>query len=1245
MSSSDHGVASSDHAVTASVDPAGATARPAPPAQSAPAPPAPGLLAPGLRLAGLAPNEPATIVATDAATYPGAPEVVYRTDSGATNTVMVPDDPAHPTRRGLRPLNTDADGAATSRLPFDADAAEFLLASEALRIKYAALYDPMSAVSSSTVQPLPHQIRAVYEEMLPRIPLRFLLADDPGSGKTIMAGLYIKELILRDACRSAIIVVPGGLADQWQVELSEKFDLSFEIFDPATMGFAPATQHEAIPEPPNPDLAPHPYLIARMDQLARSPELLDQLRLAHWDVAVVDEAHRMSAHFVSRDKTRKTRRFRLGRILSHTAENFLLMTATPHAGKPEDYDLFLTLLDNDRFEGVHRGGAHRSDTKGLMRRLVKEDLLTFQGTPLFPQRFAHTVSYELSLAEHALYEDVTSYVRDQMGRADWIAAHGNKRRGNTVGFALTVLQRRLASSPEAILRSLERRRDRLSSRIDEGDAHPWSNGSAGEAGLTPAWAMDEGGPAFSIDDFDDMDEETAEEDREAFDQQIDQVVDAATAAETVEELKREVAELDLLVREATDVRHAADTSDADRKWAQLRELLTTNVLGGGVDGARHKMIVFTEHRDTLDYLSTRIGRLLGQAEAVEVIHGGMPRAQRLAAQERFTRQDNVQVLVATDAAGEGLNLQSAHLMVNYDLPWNPNRIEQRFGRIHRIGQTEECQLWNLVATDTREGEVWLKLLTKIDIQKKAYDGNLFNVLGGKTAFAGQSLTDLMVQAIRQNNTPESRAYLDTVIDRGYADGVQEVAEERALTDLHFHQSDLEEVRDRMEEARKRRLQPGYVQGFFLTAFQKLGGVVRDQEPGRFRVPLVPQLVRDEARRHNRGVAIPDRYERICFDPTLEKVRGLPDAALIAAGHPLLQAVTELTIARSAPLLRRGTILVDRTARQREHPVLMFTVEQRIQTHDVPPKDVSHHFDYVSVAPDGTISVEEPSILLNFEPLRPEEAVGASAMRGEHWIQQDHSKAVQGWAYTNGLLPREREITGRMSVDVERTRTQVTERLRAEMTYWDQEGWKREEDLKAGKTVKQSPRAAYDKEEELERRLAARVDQLDHALDFEERPPSIRSVALVIPEHLLMGPAEAAHYARDTVPSEVQAVRDVLAAERALGRHPVEMAHNNPGFDIVSTEDLPGGGQQVWYLEVKGRKPGSADVHVSANEVEFAQTHMASHILALVSVDLDNPGNDRMRYVREAFQGVQMAGLMQAGDFNWKKLWARGTDPQ
>lgn len=1208
-------------------------------------------LAKGLRLSGLAASEPATIVDADTTVLPNATEVVYRTDSGITNTVVIPDDPTSSARRALRLLSTPTD-----HLPFDADAEDFLLASEALRIKYAALYDPMSAVTSSNVQPLPHQIRAVYEEMLPRIPLRFLLADDPGAGKTIMAGLYVKELILRDACRNAIIVVPGGLADQWQDELREKFDLDFEIFDPSTMTIVPTPNSLAgfsgdisgdpeVRSITNADFASsnsqtqdHPYLIARMDQLARNSEVLEQLRLARWDLAIVDEAHRMSAHYESRDKVRQTRRFHLGRVLSETSENLLLMTATPHAGKPDDYDLFLTLLDNDRFEGMHRGGAHKQDTKGLMRRLVKEDLLTFQGKPLFPKREAHTVAYELSSPERRLYEDVSSYVRGQMGRADWIAAHGDKGRGNTVGFALTVLQRRLASSPEAILRSLERRRDRLSMRVRDFavmGSHISGTGSPSSIGI------DEGGPAFSIDDFDDLDDEVSDEDREVFDEQIEQVVDGATAAATVEELRKEIAELDLLVQEATDVRRASDTSDADRKWAELRELLDSNVLGGSVDGAQHKMIVFTEHRDTLDYLATRIAQLLGRAEAVETIHGGMPRGQRLGAQDRFTQQDNVQVLVATDAAGEGLNLQRAHLMVNYDLPWNPNRIEQRFGRIHRIGQTEECQLWNLVAKDTREGEVWLKLLQKIDTQKQAYDGNLFNVLGGKTAFNGASLTDLMVTAIRQNNTPEARRYLDTVIDRGYAAGVREVVEERALTVQDFRTSDMIEVRDRMEEARKRRLQPGYVQGFFVSAFQKLGGVIRDQEPGRFRIPFVPQVVRDEARRHNRGVAVPDRYERVCFDPAKEKLQGSPDAALIAAGHPLLQAVTGLTIGGSAQALLRGTVLVDRTARQREHPMLVYTVEQRIETHLEPRQTVSHHFDYVSVSPDGSVEVENPSILVSFGPAGSKELPGVRQRLSEHWIHEDYARLVRGWAYQNGLLPREREIRDRMAIDVERTRTQVTERLRGEIDYWELEGWKRQEDLDAGKRIRESPRAAFAKAEELEHRLASRLDRLDHSLEFEERPPSIRSVALVIPEHLLMGPTDAARYARDTVPTEVQAVRDVLACERALGRRPVEKSHSNPGYDIESIDE----DGKTWFIEVKGRGPGAQDFAMRAGEIRFAQTQVDHHILALVAVDLENPQNDRVRYVREGFQDVGVGKIQTDTNFDWKRMWQRGTEPQ
>jgi len=310
----------------------------------------------------------------------------------------------------------------------------------------------MLAITTSDIQPLPHQLRAVYGELLPRTPLRFLLADDPGAGKTIMAGLYIKELILREDVRRCLIVAPGGLVDQWQDELYLKFGLAFEIFTPQlgeTMFGTSAFEQ-------------HPLLIARMDQLARNEDLLAELAKSEWDLVVVDEAHRMGAHYFG-GKLEKTKRFQLGERLGEVARHLLLMTATPHSGKEDDFQLFLTLLDRDRFEGKYQAKIHAADTSGVMRRMVKEDLLTFDGKPLFTERIAETVPYELTELEQDLYEQVTTYVREGMNRAEKL----DGKRRNTVGFALTVLQRRLASSPEAIYRSLERRVARLERRKQE----------------------------------------------------------------------------------------------------------------------------------------------------------------------------------------------------------------------------------------------------------------------------------------------------------------------------------------------------------------------------------------------------------------------------------------------------------------------------------------------------------------------------------------------------------------------------------------------------------------------------------------------------------------------------------------------------------------------------------------------------------------------------------------------------------
>lgn len=329
---------------------------------------------------------------------------------------------------------------------FDAPGAEFKLGLEAYRITQAALFDPMMAVHTSNIDPLPHQISAVYEAMLPRQPLRFVLADDPGAGKTIMAGLLIRELLMRADAKRILIVSPGSLTEQWQDEMLEKFGVQFDIFSRekqeqcASGNFFDESNQ----------------LICRLDQLSRSEDFQEKLKITEWDLIIVDEAHKLSANYYG-NKVNKTKRFLLGELLGAISRHFLLMTATPHNGKEADFQIWLSLLDGDRFYGKYRDGVHKVDVSDMMRRMVKEELLKFDGTPLFPERRAYTANYELSPMEALLYEQVTTYVRKEMNRADKL----NGKKKNTVGFALTMLQRRLASSPEAIFQSLKRRRKRL----------------------------------------------------------------------------------------------------------------------------------------------------------------------------------------------------------------------------------------------------------------------------------------------------------------------------------------------------------------------------------------------------------------------------------------------------------------------------------------------------------------------------------------------------------------------------------------------------------------------------------------------------------------------------------------------------------------------------------------------------------------------------------------------------------------
>lgn len=1163
-------------------------------------------LTPGAVVNGVAGKDPVTVVAVE---WYGSDVVnlTYRTTEGRLDAQVL-------SRTSETYLSLSRPSAAYA---FDGDGSLFKLAAEALRIRMAAHFDPMLAVTTSDLEPLPHQIQAVYGELLERTPLRFVLADDPGAGKTIMAGLYIKELMLRGDLERCLIVAPGGLVEQWQGELLEKFGLRFEIL---TRDLVHAQLDQTVFEK-------FPLLIARMDQLARSVDLQDQLKRSDWDLVVVDEAHRMSASYFG-DELKRTKRYQLGELLGQHTRHLLLMTATPHSGNEASFQLFMALLDSDRFAGRYREGVSSTSTRGLMRRMTKEELLTFEGKPLFPERHAYTVPYTLSPTEHELYELVTEYVREQMGKAQQLIETGDGRRGNTVGFALTVLQRRLASSPEAILKSLERRHKKLQVLRQE---------------LRASTLLER----KLRDQLDDLLARTAENYETALDelpsgeleQLEEEAVDAAaTTAQSLAELDKEIGILADLVEVARRVRD----SGADRKWSELSELLQSNTLIRDSDGSPRKLIIFTEHKDTLDYLVDRIRSLLGREEAVVAIHGGITRDNRHKVKELFTQDKDCRVLVATDAAGEGLNLQRAHLMINYDLPWNPNRIEQRFGRIHRIGQTEVCHLWNLVAEDTREGAVFRRLLNKMEEQRRAYDGKLFDVLG--EAFQEQPLRSLLLEAIRYGDQPEVRDRLNRVIDASVSDGLDKLLAERALARQRLEKADVAEWRLRMEEARARRLQPHYVKAFFLTAFRLLGGRIAPQETGRYEITHVPEDVLNYERQVRTGSSVLHRYERVTFDRELVRPAGLPPADLLAPGHPLLDTVVALLIDRYGTQLKQGAVLVDRRD-PGEEPRLMVAVSQEITDGHEPPRTISKRFDFVEISESSTRSAGAAPYL-DYAPATEEERQRVEGVLREPWLAEGVENAAIRWAVGNGLATHVAEIRERVSAETERTRRLVRQRLLQEINYWDGRHAELLDAEAAGKTAKITSKVAAERARTLEKRLERRMAELDLDERLQVRTPRVASAALIVPQGLLDrlaglrdGPPEA--YAKETDLVERRAVDLVLQEERKLGRLPEEMAHNNPGFDIRShTVD------DHWvFIEVKGRIKGAKDFHVTRTEALTGKNTGANYRLALVSVHPDGPEHDEVRYIVDPFRDVDF-GKFDATELrgDWKKTWARGENP-
>lgn len=1126
---------------------------------------------------------------------------------------------------------------------FDGDGAMFRLVSEAHRINLAHLFDPVLAVHTSLVDPLPHQITAVYGEMLPRQPLRFLLADDPGAGKTIMAGLLIKELIARGDLQRCLIVCPGSLAEQWQDELYRRFSLPFEIltndkFEAARTG--------------NWFLETN-LVIARLDKLSRNEDVQQKLKAqdCQWDLVVCDEAHKMSAT-VFGTEAKYTKRYRLGQLLSSLTRHFLLMTATPHNGKEIDFQLFMALIDGDRFEGRFRDGVHSADVSDLMRRMVKENLLKFDGTPLFPERIAYTVPYRLSDEEASLYKAVTEYVREEFNRVE--AVENGGRRG-TVGFALTILQRRLASSPEAIHQSLRRRRERLESRLRELEVLQ----RAGRTGSILSDLL----PILDAEEVEDL-EDAPDDEVEVAEAEI---LDQATAARSLQELKAEIRTLRHIESIALNVRN----SGADTKWLQLASLLheiftilTTEdaVLeevkpyGAGPipphkASVHQKLVIFTEHRDTLNYLENRITALLGRGSAVVVIHGTIGREERLKIQEAFRHDPKVQVLLATDAAGEGINLQRAHLMINYDLPWNPNRIEQRFGRIHRIGQTEVCHLWNLVAEETREGDVYRKLLDKLEQARQSLGGQVFDVLG-KLQFEGKPLRDLLIQAIRYGEQPEVMTYLTTVLDHALdREQLRDLLDERALAHDAMDAGRIRRVREDMERADARRLQPHYIESFFREAFQKLGGTDRQREPRRYEITHVPAVIRNRDRLVGMGEPVLSRYERITFEKELINPQGQPLAAFVCPGHPLLDAVTDLTLERHKDLLKRGAVLVD------DHdagtcPRVLFYLAHAIQdagtTRSGDRRIISKQMLYVELDADGHSRHMHYAPYLDFRPLKEgEPSVEDLLSRPEcGWIDRELEHKAQGYAITHVVPEHLAEVKqGRIAL-IGKTEAAVKERLTKEITYWDHRSEQLKLQEQAGKVnARLNSNEARKRADTLQARLQKRLEELKLEARISPLPPVVMGGLLIIPSGLIRNMTghteetpETISRARDTQAAAAKARSVIMYIERSLGFDPIDRETEKLGYDIESR--IPNTGK-LRFIEVKGRITGAQALTVTRNEILYSLNKPDDFILAIVEF----MGNDehKVHYLRQPFQREPDFGVTSV-NYAFAELLARADNP-
>lgn len=811
-------------------------------------------------------------------------------------------------------------------------------------------------------------------------------------------------------------------------------------------------------------------------------------------------------------------------------------------------------------------------------------------------------------------------MREEFNRAEKLQNDG---RAGTVGFALTILQRRLASSSAALFFSLQRRRERLESR--QRDLEEARRAS----GVMAASVF--GGPVLSSDEIEDLEDAPDDEVERTEEETLDQ----ATAARTLVELQTEIKTLKRLESMAG----AVYRSGQDTKWRELSHLLQDLLMplapsvvdvpdadgdiAPPIGSRREKLVIFTEHRDTQKYLQRQINALMGGQKGVEVIHGGMGRDERRVAQDRFLNDPSVQVLLATDAAGEGINLQRAHFMVNYDLPWNPNRLEQRFGRIHRIGQTEVCYLWNLLAAQTREGDVYHKLLEKLERARHALGGQVFDVLG-QLQFDGKSLRDLLIEAIRYGEQPEVRDRLNKVIEDAVdSEHLEKLLDEQALARDVMSLDRVAQVREEMERAEARRLQPHYIESFFLEAFRLLGGAARLREPRRYEITYVPQVLRDTLRVPGASGRVLQRYERIAFEKDLLNVSGKPLAAFICPGHPLLDAVLGQTLENYRDLLRRGAVMVD----ERDpglQPRALFYLENTIQDGNQTTKGdrraISQRILFVEMDGQGRVRPLNYAPYLDYRPLKEGEPSPAEILTRPECAWVSEKVEQDAWIYAiNNMVPQHlKEVRDRRMALIHKTRSAVHERLTKEISHWDLRAQELAFQERAGKqAARLNSVEAARRADEMRERLKKRMLELDAESQVLALPPQVLGGVLVVPAGLvaamMSGPLPVSASSTDTQAAAARAREIVMEIERGLGFDPADREFERLGYDIESR--IPATGQ-LRFIEVKGRMSGAGVITATKNEILYSLNKPDDYILALVEFLPD--GGHRARYVRRPF---------------------------